>query len=166
VPYLFEPFTKTAIPGAGKMAGERWSKFAGYRGKIPDKVRFVDGGLLSNFPINVFHVDRVPTRPTFGARLSTFRQYYAPTDSLFNFSYAIFSTMRQIHDYDLILKNPDYGQLISNIDADEEFSWLNFNMSQQRQKELFMLGARKGLEFLKKFDWSTYKETRKWLLRS
>lgn len=164
IPFLFQPFEKDDIPHAGEMAGEAWNKLAKYSGRIPKKVRFVDGGLLSNFPINVFHGHKVPMKPTFGARLSTFRKHYADTDSFFQFGNAIFETMRQIHDYEVILKHPDYRQLICNIDADKDYNWLNFKMPREKQRELFILGAKKALAFLDDFNWEHYKETRQKLL--
>lgn len=160
VPYFFYPLEKENIPRAGGRADGNWIKYASFSGTIPDRVKFVDGGLLSNFPIDVFHINAVPSRPTFGARLSAFRDEFAPTPSFLKYSGAIVSTMRQIHDYEVILRNPDYKQLICNIDADKEFNWLDFNMSPEKQQQLFILGARKALAFLQKFDWNNYKEIR------
>ncbi len=161
IPFFFYPYEVKNIPNAGKTANGRWQTHASYNGEVPPAVKFVDGGMLSNFPINTFHVGGVPTRPTFGVRLSTHRQKYSPADRIFGFSGAMISTMRQISDYEFILKNPDYKKLICKIDADVEFNWLNFGMSPERQKELFTLGAKKGLEFLKTFDWEGYKDIRK-----
>ncbi len=163
IPYFFYPFyIKENIPDAGREDHPQWIEYAGYYGPVPPEVRFVDGGMLSNFPINIFHVsDGQPSRPTFGVRLSTYRDSYSNTSSFFGLSGAMISTMRQIHDYDFILRNPDYNHLICNINADQEFNWLNFQMSRERQAELFRLGARKGLEFLKKFNWESYKEIRR-----
>ncbi|WP_121667154.1 patatin-like phospholipase family protein [Mesonia aquimarina] len=160
IPAFYYPYNKSNIPFAGKKATNNWQEMAGYYGKIPPEVKFVDGGLLSNFPINIFHRAYVPSRPTFGVRLSTYRQNYSKTQSFFSYTWAIVNTMRQIHDYDFIHQNPDYKQLICHIDADEEFNWLNFDMKKERQKELFLLGAEKGIEFLEKFDWEAYKKTR------
>jgi len=68
--------------------------------------------------------------------------------------------MRQIHDYDFLIKNPDYKQLICRIDADKTFNWLDFNMTEESQINLFNLGAKKAVEFLNKFDWEAYKASR------
>lgn len=160
IPFFFYPYEVKNIPNAGKTADTKWQSHASYEGEVPPAVKFVDGGMLSNFPINTFHVGGIPSRPTFGVRLSTFRQSYSPADGIFNFSGAMISTMRQIQDYEFILKNPDYNKLICKIDADAEFNWLNFGMTPERQKELFTMGARKGLEFLKSFDWEGYKMIR------
>ena len=163
VPYFFEPFIANNLPNAGTKNNEDWKKMASYSGEVPKKARFVDGGMLSNFPINVFHRKDggVPRMPTFGVRLSTYRDSYNNTDSIMGMSGAMISTMRQIFDYDFLLKNPDYNQLICKINADASFNWLNFDMTPQKQQELFALGATKAAEFLNAFSWEKYKETRR-----
>lgn len=161
IPFFFYPFEVTNIPDSGQVGVEKWIKYASYGGEVPASVKFVDGGMLSNFPINIFHITAgIPSRPTFGVRLSTYRKDYSLADKLFGFSGAMISTMRQIHDYDFLLRNPDYSKLICRIDADQHFNWLNFGMSESRQQELFLLGARRGLEFIKQFDWEAYKKIR------
>jgi len=162
IPIFFEPFEVYNVPNAGNRDDKRWDDFASYKGPVPSKVKFVDGGMLSNFPINVFHRTDggVPSRPTFGARLSTYRESFSKTDSLLGMSGAMISTMRQIYDYETLLTHPDYKHLICRIDADAKFNWLDFNMSKEDQVKLFNLGAKKALEFLIKFNWEEYKEIR------
>lgn len=161
IPFFFYPFKVTGIPNSGKKKDKKWDEYASYAGEIPETVKFVDGGMLSNFPINTFHIEKgIPSRPTFGVRLSTYREDYSRAEKLLGFVGAMVSTMRQIHDYDFLLKNPDYKELICRIDADAQFNWLNFGMSDKRQQELFLLGAQKGVEFLERFDWEKYKEIR------
>ena len=167
IPFFFEPFEVTDLPNAGKTEDKNWIDRARYYGEVPHKVRFVDGGMLSNFPINVFHRDdrKIPRMPTFGARLSAYRTNYGKTDKLTGFSGGMISTMRQIHDLDFLLKNPDYSQLICRIKADEKFNWLNFFMEDKKKVDLFNLGAEKAIEFLEDFDWEGYKELRASLIR-
>jgi NTE family protein len=162
IPFFFEPFKVEKIPNSGKVNDEKWDEYAGYNGPVPSEVKFVDGGMLSNFPINVFHrVDGgIPSRPTFGARLSTYRATYSKTDKILGMSGAMVSTMRQIYDYDFLLKNPDYCKLICKIDADGQFNWLDFNMSEEERVKLFNLGALKAVEFLDEFNWEDYKVIR------
>jgi len=162
IPFFFEPFEIDNIPNAGKENDKKWYEYARYSGPVPSKIKFVDGGMLSNFPINVFHRTDggVPRMPTFGARLSVYRETYSKAKNILGMSGAMISTMRQIHDYDFLLKNPDYSKLICRIDADEKFNWLDFNMSAERQVELFNLGAQKAIEFLEGFDWKAYKKIR------
>ncbi len=187
IPYFFQPYVVEPIPGAGKqygpslqedphrpgyppLPGERanWRKFTGYRGIIPEKVHFVDGGILSNFPINAFHRSTRPAKPTFGARLSTWRTEAPVIQGIGDMTGAMISTMRQLHDYDFLLRNRDYKQLICSIDCDAEkdkngktkFRWLDFNMKPELKVELFNLGAKRGLEFLEKFNWQEYRTMR------
>lgn len=163
VPFFFDPFEVHNMPNAGNENDEKWVEYAKYFGPVPPSAKFVDGGMLSNFPINVFHRPNggVPRMPTFGVRLSTFRQKYSKADSFMSFNGAMISTMRQIFDYDFLLRNPDYKELICMIDADQKFNWLDFNMSEEDQIKLFNLGARKAVEFLEGFDWEGYREIRK-----
>ena len=162
IPFFFEPFEVKNIPNAGTKNDPKWDEHASYNGPVPSEVKFVDGGMLSNFPINVFHRKDggIPTRPTFGARLSTFREDFSKTDNLLGMSGAMISTMRQIYDYDFLLKNPDYSKLICKIDADGQFNWLDFNMSPDDRVRLFNLGASKAAKFLNDFNWEEYKKIR------
>lgn len=169
IPYFFYPFSVDNIPNAGEKEDQKlpksetkWRKHAGYYGKIPSTACFVDGGLLSNFPINAFHLKSgVPKKPTFGVKLSAWRKNYSSTDTVGNMTAAMISTMRQLHDYDFLVKNPDYNSLICHIDADAEFNWLNFDMKPDQQVALFQLGAEKAISFLEKFNWEAYKQIRK-----
>lgn len=168
IPFFFQPMEIKGLPNAGKVHDSNWDKHAKYFGEVPGSVKFVDGGMLSNFPINVFHRtdNKIPGKPTFGVRLSAYRQSYSKTDTFLRICGAMISTMRQVLDYEFILKHPDYSQLICNIDADGKFNWLNFNMSKDEQVELFRLGAQKAIEFLRKFDWEKYKQTREKLTQA
>ena len=162
IPFFFQPFEVDDVPNAGESGTALWYKHVRYAGRIPEKVKFVDGGMLSNFPINVFHrEDRgVPLMPTFGARLSAYREYCSKPDSLLPMIGAMVNTMRQIYDYDFLLKHPDYSQLICRIDADQDFNWLDFDMDDGKKISLFNHGMRKAVEFLEKFEWEGYKKLR------
>ena len=170
IPFFFEPYEVTGLPTddtspllpADKTYKQLWDDHASYTGPIPPAVKFVDGGMLSNFPINVFHRTdgQLPTRPTFGVRLSTYRDDFTQVKNLMSFSGAMISTMRQIHDYDFLMRNPDYFALICRIDADKDFNWLDFEMPEHERIKLFVHGARKAIDFLENFNWAKYKETR------
>lgn len=163
IPFFFEPYIVDGLPHEGQEEAPEWVEMARYYGPVPGSVKFVDGGLLSNFPINVFHREDggIPRMPTFGARLSAYREEYSKTDNLLGFSGGMISTMRQIYDLDFILRNPDFRQLICRIKADKKFNWLDFFMEDNKKVELFNLGAQKAIEFLESFDWEGYKGTRK-----
>lgn len=167
IPGFFHPYTVENIP-QGEAAKKRWVDRVDYRAEsLPQTVRFVDGGLLSNFPINVFHKkgSGEPTRPTLGARLSAHRQKENETDTLGGFAGALVSTMRHIYDYEFILKNKDFVQLICRIDADLEFEWLDFSMAPDKKVELFAHGAERAIEWLEGWHnetdkWENYKKMR------
>lgn len=162
VPIFFTPFEINNIPNAGQPADEEWKLLTGYTGRIPETVKFVDGGMISNFPINVFHRTDggVPRKPTFGVKLSAYRDEFSDVDDIGSFIGSMVSTMRHDSDNEFLINNPDYQKLICFIDADKNFKWLNFNMSPERQQKLFLLGAQKAIHFLEKFDWPKYKKLR------
>jgi NTE family protein len=166
IPMFFYPVEVKGLP-TGHEAIARWEELASYEGQIPPKVAFVDGGMLSNFPINVFHNSKVvPRLPTFGVRLSSYRNEYNKTGNFLQFAGAMINTMRHIYDFDFFLRHPDYKNIICSIDADSQYNWLDFSMKDDKKKSLFLLGATKAIEFLEKFDWEGYKAIRKQLLAS
>ena len=161
IPFFFEPFTVKDIPLHGSKENLKWQEMAGYNGEVPKEIKFVDGGLLSNFPINIFHLNSVPRKPTFGVRLSAFREQPAKTEKLPGFLGGMLEALRQQNDYDFLLKHPDYKKLICNINADQNYNWLDFNISDENKKGLFTLGAKKAIEFIENFNWAEYKDIRK-----
>jgi NTE family protein len=164
IPLFFDPYEVKDIP-QGEEAVKLWNEKVKFYGKLPESVEFVDGGILSNFPINVFHnPDRVPRFPTFGVRLSSFREKINSTNKLKGYFGAIFNTMRHIYDFDFLLKNPDYSQLICRLDTDNDFNWLDFNIRDDKKIMLFQIGAAGAINFLENFNWEKYKEIRRELL--
>ena len=129
---------------------------------VPKSVKMVDGGLLSNFPINVFHNNSlsVPRMPTFGIKLGMELKQAKETNLLVKFLGAMFATIRQLYDDDFLQKNPDYTHLITFIDTNN-FNWLNFNMKEEEKIELFVKGAEAAARFYEGFDWESYKTIRK-----
>lgn len=162
IPLFFKPFKVKNIPNNDE-AKKMWFNEVRFKGKtIPGTVRFVDGGLLSNFPINAFHNIKVePRMPTFGVRLSAYRATHNRTNRLIPFIWAMVKTMRQLYDTDFLLKHDDYRQLICRLDTDNKFNWLDFNMSNTEKLDLFEMGADGAMDFLNRFDWKDYKATRK-----
>jgi NTE family protein len=166
IPVFFYPVIAGDIPNDAASKA-RWADMVRFNGALPPSAAFVDGGLLSNFPINVFHnPKKVPRLPTFGVRLSSFRDEYNKTEGFFSFAGAMIGTMRHIFDFDFILRNPDYQLIICSINADSKYNWLDFNMKDENKKTLFLLGAQKAIEFLETFDWPKYKEIREKLINS
>ncbi|MBT3383559.1 MAG: hypothetical protein HN778_04265 [Prolixibacteraceae bacterium] len=162
VPFFFVPFEIDNIPGGGEPANKAWIDSANFHGPIPKKVKFVDGGMISNFPINVFHskTGATPRKPTFGVKLSSYREECADVDDLGGLMGSMINTMRHDSDNEFLIQNPDFKKLICFIDADKDFNWLNFKMSNEKKKKLFLLGAKKAIDFINTFDWESYKKVR------
>lgn len=162
IPYFFEPLILRDLP-QGEAAIMRWKR-VGFDarkedGGVPDSALFVDGGVMSNFPIDVFHQSAgVPAAPTFGVKLeydNRRRQIDGPLGLLG----AIFNSARHCLDYDFLHRNPDYRHLVQWIPC-QGYNWLDFDMSLQNKIGLFREGAIKAIEFLEAFDWAAYKQVR------
>lgn len=139
----------------------QWKELALYEGEIPSEVILVDGGIMSNFPIDLFHKkDRVPALPTFGAKIGSDRKSARKIDSPGSLTSAVFDAARHTLDFDFIKRNPDYRLLVSEINTGNH-NWLDFDLSQEAKIDLFSRGAACAAEFLCKFDWEAYKEVRK-----
>ncbi len=164
VPYFFEPFVVPDIPKKDVLV-EKWQKWTAYSPQsaheIPSSITFIDGGIVSNFPINIFHQPKsIPQAPTFGVKLGLDKVVH-DTSSPLKLLSAIFNSARHTLDYDFITNNPDYKHLVAYIDIDETtYGWLDFNMSLEKKLQLFMLGAETAANFLIKFDWENYKGIR------
>jgi NTE family protein len=163
IPVFFKPMEISGIPGHGDPASGDWIDKLDYRGVIPETAKFVDGGLLSNFPINVFHGSGSGDirKPTFGVKLSEYRNKYSSNKNILSLIGSLVNAMRHDGDIEFLQDHPDYRYLICFMDADAHFNWLNFNMSLNKQKELFLHGATYAIDFLEKFSWVDYKQLRK-----
>jgi NTE family protein len=159
IPFFFEPLRVENVP-QGKAAVQRWDELASYTGDPPETATFVDGGIMSNFPIDLFHQpQKVPSAPTFGAKLGADERSSSTITSLPELAMSVFRSASHTLDYDFIKRNPDYRKLVSYIDTGDH-GWLDFDMSEQDKVDLFTHGARKASEFLRTFDWKKYKELR------
>lgn len=150
VPVFFRPFTSPRIDP--KAFAGRWSLIVGPEGaaRVAPQSRFVDGGIISNFPINVFYNPSVnePRLPTFGIMLE---DADPPTPSegyknFFSFAGAMFSTLRFHYDKEFLIKHADFQKTIGEIDV-RGINWLNFNLSDQEKIELFRRGANAAADF-------------------
>lgn len=165
VPYFFRPLRIGLVP-RGDNAAANWKSLAAYTGPIPRQVYLVDGGTMSNFPVNVFHQYRsVPRMPTFGVRLRDDRNTLNKITNPLNMFGALFNSVRHLHDYDFILRHPDYSMLIGKIDVGHH-GWLDFSLSDDAKADLFIRGAEGAARFLRTFNWSDYKKIRENLMVS
>ena len=160
IPLFFKPFEIEDLPN-DETAIIRWNRIAKHKGNIPDKAIFVDGGIMSNFPIDTFHLSSgVPSRPTFGIKLGLERRRNNKIENVGGLLYACFDAARNLRDFEFIEKNSDFLQLVSYIDIKDQ-NWLDFNLAAEQKIELFRAGARQAKVFLEKFDWKKYKKLRK-----
>lgn len=164
IPYFFHPYCVNSLP-QGVAARQRWEAvgfFPEREGGVPRNAMFVDGGVMSNFPIDIFHdPECVPAAPTFGVKLEYDRRRREIDGPIALFG-AIFNSARHCLDYDFIYRNPDYKHLVSWIPA-QSFNWLDFNMDKPTQSKLFLEGAKEAVRFLRGFDWPQYKAIRQGL---
>ncbi len=157
VPFFFYPKTVELPDLPPKELKERW-KLVDFDTIQPrEKCQLIDGGIMSNFPINLFHEPGLPSAPTFGVRLGKRKKH--TIQKPVELGRAIFDSARHCLDYDFILQHPDYKHLLTNIDTGN-YGWLDFNMDMKSQVELFTRGVKAGVEFLRTFDWDKYKQTR------
>jgi len=165
IPYFFSPLQIDNIP-QGPDAQNNWVETVSFTGALPQKCFFVDGGILSNFPIDVFHKQNsIPRMPTFGIRLGDNRNIANNITNPTNLFGAMFNSSRHLHDYDFLLKNPDYSLLIEKIDIGNH-DWLNFGITDEAKLDLFKRGAIAAERFLRQFDWLKYKQIREQLITS
>lgn len=119
---------------------------------------FMDGGIISNFPINKFFKPVANARmPTFGVMLND--PYSTPSDSLSGIIGSIFNTSRKHYDRSFLAEHEFYKQCLTNIDV-KDINWLNFELDDEDKLTLFRQGAEAAREFLTNFCWCKYKKER------
>ncbi len=158
IPVFFEAFRVHPVPRKADRE-EEWNRHLQVQdGEIRQAV-FVDGGSISNFPINIFNPNRAdtPRLPTFGVRLQdrdpeTSRH----VDTLGGIAQSILSSIQANYDKDFLITHPQYELSLTKIDV-HGYNWLNFNMASEQQVELFKKGAEAASDFLLKFDWELFK---------
>lgn len=159
IPLFFEPFAADDLPEKEE-ARKQWSTLAGFDDDPPRTIHFIDGGIMSNFPINLFHQQgHIPRAPTFGARLSNKTRTINNTNTLMGTLGAIFDSSRHTQDFDFLMTHPDYKHLITFVETGDS-NWLNFNLGDDEKERLFLHGVHCALTFLDSFDWDAYKQLR------
>ena len=159
IPFFFRPLRIPDVP-KGPSAKAKWRELAGYTEAIPDECILVDGGVMSNFPIDLFHVPGgVPLAPTFGAKLGTDHRNHHEISKPAQLLGAVFNSARHCLDYDFITRHPDYRKLVTWIDTGQH-NWLNFFMGQEEKLDLFKRGVKAAADFLEAFEWEAYKRLR------
>lgn len=170
VPFFFEPFQKriNKDEDSVKYAWKFWMNTQ--QQDINPVGVFIDGGSISNFPIDIFHADEVfyPRMPLFGVQLTNDSDILSEKGKTSEeilktpFSYAgnIISTLKGFNDKTFLTKHTFYHLFsIQTVNCGNS-SWLNFFMKKEEKEELFNRGFQAALDFLNQFDWEKYKYER------
>lgn len=118
---------------------------------------FVDGGILSNFPIWLWDSPSAPTWPTFGILLDEQGQYDADNDIGFwphEYFGALFGTMMKAHDRRFI-RPGDYQYRTIKVPV-SGVKTTDFGISSAKKEELYHGGFRAAKDFLFNWRWDDY----------
>lgn len=176
IPLFFYPVSLPAEPHRKR----EFAEHLGFHGKLDRPFTFVDGGVMSNFPIDVLHAapGNVPLCPTLGVKLGLDRSHSNPTGTLPKLVGSLLEGMRNNADFTFLWRNQEYRLLVRNIEVNT--NWLKFHLTDEDAKEMFAAGLREGVKFLlgyipkkeakyedgtsevgaKHFDWQEYKKRR------
>ena len=163
IPGFFQPHRVKLTWVRGKSEEERdqmrrrWRRQADFTGRLPNEVLFADGGIMSNFPIDLFHgQNEIPNLPTFGVKLGIDRNQAHDINNLRDYAKTMFDGVRNLRDFEFLRANPEYKDVVEYIRVDD-FDWLDFGISQAQKIALFKRGAEAAARFLRRFDWRAYK---------
>ncbi|HEY0060337.1 MAG TPA: patatin-like phospholipase family protein [Flavisolibacter sp.] len=152
VPFFFKPFKIEFDPRQLPVIQREWQQYIKVQQSMEPCALLVDGGMLSNFPINVFYNPSIPVprKPTFGIKLE-YEDETTPKGikSLTGFGGKLISTMRFFYDREFIIKHDMYQKTVRSIDTGA-IHWLNFNLTDEEKIELFYRGALAATLFLAK----------------
>ena len=152
VPFFFKPYQIDFNPGQLLTIRKEWFQYVKVQKQLDSCALLVDGGMLSNFPINVFYNPDIPVprKPTFGIKLEYEDETATQSvKSLMGFASKLVNTMRFFYDRDFILKHNMYQKTVRSIDTGT-IHWLNFNLTSEEKVELFFRGALAATLFLAK----------------
>lgn len=169
IPVFFESHMIVDIKSKSPLVASAWDYYFGTSpDKIPSEARFVDGGMLSNFPVNIFYNPSViePRLPSFGIDMvdQPEKELREPTPQIFSWDLKyylgrMFNTMQNHYDKDFRQKNKVFSKGIGIINL-HGHNWLNFFVENEEKRKMFIKGAQAATAFLKGFNWADYKDER------
>ncbi|GAA4710812.1 patatin-like phospholipase family protein [Phytohabitans rumicis] len=146
IPFFFRPY-RLRLPRGGKTA------------------ICTDGGMLSNYPINIFdRAEGTPRWPTFGVKLSArppdglWDSTWAPVRGPIGLGKALMATMMNAHDR-LYLDDPAVCARTMFVPTDGVRS-TDFDLSESIREKLYAQGRAAANDFLTTWDFEGY--LRKW----
>jgi NTE family protein len=134
-------------------------------------VTFVDGGLVSNFPLSIFDTGQPGTKRDFSSpRCPTFGLLIDETggikpkpndiDNVIELGMSMFETTRVYGDKAYIKDNPHARKrvirLSNRLNDGREINTTDFDLMDTDKVELFQNGVNAMLEYLKKWDFDDY----------
>lgn len=167
VPFFFEPMQKliNKDDDSVKYAWKFWMNTQ--KEDIYPVGIFIDGGTLSNFPIDLFHMNDIfyPRLPLFGVQLTSDSEILGEKGKTSEqilktpLSYAgnIIGTLKGFNDKTFLTKYSFYNLYSTKTVNCGTSSWLNFFMKKDEKEQLFNAGFLAALDFLNQFDWAKYK---------
>ncbi len=117
----------------------------------------VDGGLLSNFPIDLF--DATPSWPTFGIKLSAepdANMVANEIGSAYSFAKAIIATAINAHDQ-MHIDDPATAARTMFVDT-FKIKATNFDITAAEQQKLFESGQKAAAKFLQSWDFAKWRK--------
>jgi len=117
----------------------------------------VDGGMLSNFPIDLF--DTTSDWPTFGLKLSARSSaltHANPTSNTYEFVTAMLETLTSAHDQ-MHIDSPSTQKRTIFIDT-FDIKATNFSITPQQQRALYQSGGTEASAFIKTWDFASWKK--------
>lgn len=116
---------------------------------------FVDGGCLSNFPIWLFDINGIPSKPTIGLKLGSDTYYNGIIDStpIKNYLSCIVETMIDKNE-EVFLRDKDSVRTIAIPTLD--VSTTQFDLSHSKAMDLYQSGYNSTKNFLSEWDFQEY----------
>jgi NTE family protein len=158
LPLVYRPVVCRPPYASARAWSERWGEDAG-RASPPSRCLLVDGGVIANFPIDVFHEHgREPPCPTVGVRVSPAARY-TEVRGVGSLVRQMFETARRAGEAAFHARHRDYKHLVETVDT-RAIGGSAFTLSDAQSESLFRNGIRAAGRWLGRFDWERYQRVR------
>lgn len=172
VPGFYEPVT-VPLKQMNAAMKQQWLACYRYTGPMDDdgEAALVDGGVVSNVPLDTLHQPHRPRLPTFGVRLGFNRHQSNKTHTIYHYAFSLFDSILFYFDSSgvrsrVFLEHKRiYEPLVQAVDT-QKVNWLNFELQPKAQQQLFVQGVKAAGEFLRGFDWVEHQSLRAELSRA
>lgn len=163
-----------ALQGATPLVLPRPRLSLSYMGQIPRKVDLVDGGVISNFPFDLFVEPGAPEcMPTIGFRVGVKRRRTFAFTSFLGFVWSCLQSLRQFSDGLVFSRLPSHDANIREVEEPAGIKFSKFDLTVEEEMLLFNMGVDEALRFLypeanvrtpapkppkPAFDWQLFKQ--------